>query len=40
MFAAVGNRVIALHRVSFGEFGVDELAIGEYKILHPKEDEK
>ncbi len=40
MFAAVGNRVTALHRVSFGEFCVDELAIGEYKILHPQEDKK
>ena len=37
MFAAVGNRVLELHRVSFGEFGVDELAAGEYRILQ-KED--
>lgn len=33
MFASVGNRVIGLHRVSFGEFSVEDLALGEYKII-------
>jgi 16S rRNA pseudouridine516 synthase len=33
MFGAVGNRVVALHRVSFGDFKVDDLAFGEYKIV-------
>jgi 16S rRNA pseudouridine516 synthase len=33
MFGAVGNRVLKLHRVRFGEYGVEELNIGEYKIL-------
>jgi 16S rRNA pseudouridine516 synthase len=33
MFAAVSNRVIKLHRVSFGEFDVEDLKEGEYKII-------
>ncbi|EDZ63452.1 ribosomal small subunit pseudouridine synthase A [Sulfurimonas gotlandica GD1] len=33
MFAAVGNKVTALHRVSFGKYSIENLAIGEYKIL-------
>lgn len=35
MFAAVGNRVIALHRVSFGDFSVDDLKPSEYKVILP-----
>ncbi|MBA3026607.1 MAG: pseudouridine synthase [Sulfurimonas sp.] len=34
MFGAVGNRVIALYRVRFGEYDVQNLAPGEYKILN------
>lgn len=33
MFGAVANRVIALHRVSFNSYTIDDLAEGEYKIL-------
>jgi 16S rRNA pseudouridine516 synthase len=33
MFGAVNNRVTALHRVSFGDFSVEDLNIGEYKII-------
>jgi 16S rRNA pseudouridine516 synthase len=33
MFGAVGNKVVKLHRVSFGEYTVEDLAPGEYKIL-------
>lgn len=33
MFGAVGNRVVELHRVSFGKYSVAELQEGEYKIL-------
>jgi 16S rRNA pseudouridine516 synthase len=33
MFAAVGNRVIKLHRVSFAGFQIDDLKEGEYKFL-------
>lgn len=33
MFAAVGNRVIALHRVSFGGFSVEDLKPSEYKVI-------
>jgi len=33
MFGAVGNRVIALHRVSFDSFSVEDLEEGEYKII-------
>lgn len=31
MFAAVGNRVIALHRVSFGDFNVEGLKPSEFR---------
>lgn len=33
MFGAVGNRVVKLHRLRFGEYDVADLAQGEYKIL-------
>lgn len=33
MFGAVGNKVVALHRVRFGEHDVENLTLGEYKIL-------
>lgn len=33
MFAAVSNRVVKLHRVSFGEHSVENLEEGEYKII-------
>lgn len=33
MFGAVGNRVIALHRVSFDSFSVEDIKEGEYKII-------
>ena len=33
MFAAVGNRVLSLHRVSFDGFGVDDLKEGTYKFI-------
>ena len=33
MFAAVGNRVLKLHRVSFDGFRIDDLKEGEYKII-------
>ncbi len=33
MFAAVGNRVIKLHRVSFDDYTVDDLNEGDYKII-------
>lgn len=33
MFAAVENRVIKLHRVSFDKYTVEDLKEGEYKIL-------
>ncbi|MDT8338801.1 MAG: 16S rRNA pseudouridine(516) synthase [Sulfurimonas sp.] len=33
MFGAVGNRVVALHRVRFGEFSVDGMEPSEYKII-------
>lgn len=34
MFAAVGNHVTALHRVSFGDLTLGELKEGEYQILN------
>ena len=38
MFAAVGNRVIALHRESMGEIVLDKnLVAGEYRALNQKE---
>ena len=33
MFAALGNRVIKLHRISFADFYVDDLNYGEYKFI-------
>ncbi len=33
MFGALGNRVVALHRVSFGDFSVEDLKLGEYKTV-------
>lgn len=33
MFGAVGNRVIKLHRVSFGNFSIEDLKEGEYKFV-------
>jgi len=33
MFGAVANRVTALHRVRFGEYDVENLALGEYRVL-------
>ena len=33
MFAAVGNRVLTLHRVSFGGFSVEDLKEGSYKFI-------
>ncbi len=34
MFAAVGNKVIQLHRSNFAGYTIEELAQGEYKILN------
>ncbi len=33
MFAAVGNRVVKLHRVSFDDYTVDDLNEGDYRII-------
>lgn len=33
MFGAVGNKVVALHRVSFDGYSVKELSSGEYMIM-------
>ncbi|HRF56984.1 MAG TPA: 16S rRNA pseudouridine(516) synthase [Campylobacterales bacterium] len=33
MFAATKNKVIELHRASFGEFCVDDLNVGEYRVV-------
>ena len=33
MFASVGNRVLTLHRVSFGGFSVEDLKESEYKFI-------
>jgi len=33
MFAFVNNKVLKLHRVSFGSFFVDDLKEGEYKLI-------
>lgn len=33
MFGALGNRVVALHRVRFGEFSVDGMEPSEHKII-------
>lgn len=37
MFAAVGNHVTELHRSSFGGLTLDNLPLGEYRLLSPKE---
>lgn len=38
MFAYLGNKVLSLHRISFADFGVDDLKEGEFKFLDfPKE---
>lgn len=34
MFGAVGNRVIKLHRISFGVHSVEDLQSSEYKIIN------
>ncbi|MFZ2890681.1 pseudouridine synthase [Sulfuricurvum sp.] len=36
MFAAVGNHVTALHRSSFGNLTMNNLASGEYCLIDPK----
>ncbi|MFA5455125.1 MAG: 16S rRNA pseudouridine(516) synthase [Sulfurimonas sp.] len=33
MFGAVGNRVVALHRVSFGDFSVERLEPSEFRVI-------
>jgi 16S rRNA pseudouridine516 synthase len=33
MFAAAGNHVIALHRSSFGDLTLEDLKMGEYRLL-------
>lgn len=33
MFAALGNRVVALHRQSFGAYSVADLKVGEFKLI-------
>lgn len=37
MFAALGNHVRALHRDRIGELELDDLAVGEWRDLHPEE---
>ncbi len=37
MMAALGNRVVALHREHFGPYGLDGLAPGEWRLLSPEE---
>lgn len=36
MFAAVGNHVVSLHRSTFGDLTLEELEVGEYRILDHK----
>lgn len=33
MFVAVGNKVVKLHRVSFAGFCIDDLNLGEFKLI-------
>jgi len=33
MFGAMGNKVLTLHRVNFGEFNVAHIKAGEYKVI-------
>jgi 16S rRNA pseudouridine516 synthase len=37
MFAAVGNRVLVLHRERIGDIRLDDLAAGEYRPLTAEE---
>lgn len=37
MFAAVGNRVVGLHREQIGDVKLDSLALGEWRYLNEKE---
>jgi len=37
MFGAVGNRVVALYRVSFGGFSVEDLKPSEYRVIKHEE---
>ncbi len=37
MVAAAGNRVEQLHRLRFGSWDEDDLAIGEWKFIYPNE---
>jgi len=37
MFAAVGNRVVKLHRESIGEINLDNITEGEYRLLSENE---
>lgn len=37
MFAAVGNKVVGLHREQIGDVSLDELPIGEWRYLTPEE---
>lgn len=34
MFGAVGNRVVALHRVSFGDFSVERLEPSQFRVIN------
>lgn len=36
-FAAIGYKVVSLHRVQFGVFGLGDLSNGEYQIIDKKE---
>ena len=40
MFAAVGNHVHSLHRVSVGGLGLDDLASGQWRLLNEADMEK
>ena len=35
MVAAAGNRVEALHRLQFGDWGTEDLAAGEWRFIQP-----
>ncbi len=37
MFHAVGNEVVALHRIAVGSIELGELALGQYRTLEPHE---
>ncbi len=34
MFGAIGNKVIKLHRLSFGDFSVQNMELSEYKVIN------